>query len=192
MAGLVIALALPAGASGASIGTIYRDYSADGAIDPCKYSAADLQAALGAVPTDVQQYDPRFVSALNRALEARSAGACSKGGAKGSTSSGGGGAATGTGVPPSTGGSGSAVGPSSAPDGSPTPSGAPSSTAAVPVSETGGDLDDEGGFPLWLGILGGMLALALIGGGGLVLGRRQGWGTDPGTGTQAWGDRLSR
>jgi hypothetical protein len=55
----------------ADFGTLYRDYTADSAIDGCKYSASELRAGLGQIPADVRQYDPQFELALESALEQR-------------------------------------------------------------------------------------------------------------------------
>jgi hypothetical protein len=77
LAALGAALAAPAVAR-ASVGSAYGDYSKDGTINGCDYSASDLQNALGSIPTDVAQYDPRFKNALNNALAQR-AGGCGAG-----------------------------------------------------------------------------------------------------------------
>jgi hypothetical protein len=69
------ALVLPASAH-AGAGSTYGDYSQNGYIDACKYSSSQLQDAIGSVPTDVAQYDPRFINQLNAALASRASGAC--------------------------------------------------------------------------------------------------------------------
>src|SRR4051794_93849 len=55
---------------------IFRDYSKDGRIDPCKHSAAELQRARKDVPPDIEQYAPDFPDALDQAIEARARGRC--------------------------------------------------------------------------------------------------------------------
>ena len=62
------ALLAPAGAA-ADFQTFYDDYRADGAIDGCAQSPAELSAALGDIPADVREYDPAFADAINAALE---------------------------------------------------------------------------------------------------------------------------
>src|SRR4051794_7647223 len=55
---------------------IFRDYSSDGRIDPCKHTAAQLQRARKDVPPDIEQYAPDFPDALDQAIEARARGRC--------------------------------------------------------------------------------------------------------------------
>jgi hypothetical protein len=78
LAALGAALVVPASAH-AGAGSTYGDYSQNGYIDACKYSSSQLQDALGSVPTDVAQYDPRFINQLNAALASRAGGACAGG-----------------------------------------------------------------------------------------------------------------
>jgi hypothetical protein len=170
IAGIAVAFVAPASADAASLVQIYKDYSAHGTIDPCKYSAGDLQSAVGSIPTDVQQYDPRFIGALNHALEYRAAGGCkhapspSQVSGAGTTASGG--AAGGAGG----GGGGLAK------DGSPKPLQAPATVSAAPVSAvTPPDLNADRGFPLALGILAAIVAVILAAAGISVLARRYGW-----------------
>jgi hypothetical protein len=75
----VFALATPAAlANGATTYKIFSDYTKDGQIDPCKYSTADLQAALAAVTPDVKQYASDYPGAIKAAIAARASGACDK------------------------------------------------------------------------------------------------------------------
>jgi hypothetical protein len=137
---LAAALALPAGAS-ASVGSAYGDYAKDGTINGCDYSASDLQGALGSVPTDVAQYDPRFKNELNKALSQRASG-CSNGG----------GSSQGSGVGTAGGGNAS--------DGSPKP------PAVVDTNvDQGGnhDLSSDRGLPLALWVLAALIALIVLG-----------------------------
>jgi hypothetical protein len=71
------ALALPstAGASSA-YQQVLRVYQSDGAIPPCRFSAAELQRALGGVDTYGAQYFADFTNAISAALTARAAGGC--------------------------------------------------------------------------------------------------------------------
>src|SRR5947209_6744869 len=56
----------PAGAALAdSFDSVFKDYTADGRINPCKHSAAELQRARANVPPDIQQYAPDFPEALD-------------------------------------------------------------------------------------------------------------------------------
>jgi hypothetical protein len=71
---LVLGLAGPAHALDP---TLTRDLSDDGKInDPCKYSAATLQASLNKVGADNDQYSPQIRTALQSALKAHASGAC--------------------------------------------------------------------------------------------------------------------
>ena len=57
---------------------VFKDYSGDGRIDPCKHTAAQLQRARKDVPPDIEQYAPDFPDALDQAIEARARGRCDK------------------------------------------------------------------------------------------------------------------
>lgn len=164
---LIAALFAPAGASASGIGDAYRDYAQDGSLDACKYSAAELQALLSSVPTDIAQYDPRFVDELNRALNARASGACAKK-KKGS------GNTLGTIESTGSGGSSGGGGPATAADGSPKPAATPQVTTGVSAAATP-ELGSDRGFPTALAVLAGLMGLALLGTGGWALGRHYGW-----------------
>ena len=151
-AGLVVALVAPA-SSAASLGGIYGNYTTNGSIDGCKYSAGDLQNALGSVPTDIQQYDPGFVNALNKALAQRSNG-CSSGGTQavsGSSKSSPGGRTT-------------------AADGSPKPPGLARGSLAANRS-----VSPDSGLPPVVALLAGLVGLILAGGAAIAFVRRFGW-----------------
>jgi hypothetical protein len=131
------ALAGPTAAH-ASVGSAYGDYSQDGAINGCDYSGSDLQGALGSIPTDVAQYDPRFKNALNNALAQR-AGGCGAGGGVGA-------------------GGGETKKSAAAVGGSTTP------PAADTAGQLGGETNvgsSEHGFPAVLGVLAGLVALII-------------------------------
>lgn len=71
------ALALPSIAGAASAyQQVLRVYESDGAIPPCRFSAPELQRALGGVDTYGAQYFADFTNAISAALTARAAGGC--------------------------------------------------------------------------------------------------------------------
>jgi hypothetical protein len=55
---------------------VLRVYETTGAIAPCRFSAPELQGALGGVDTYGAQYFADFTNAVQAALTARAAGAC--------------------------------------------------------------------------------------------------------------------
>lgn len=69
-------LAAPAVAQADAFTDVFADYQKDGRIDPCAHSQADLRAAKGRVPNDIEQYAPDFPQALDEALEDRARSAC--------------------------------------------------------------------------------------------------------------------
>lgn len=73
----------------------YDDYSQDGSIGACDYSAGQLQGDIDGAPADIRQYDPGYVEALNRALNERASGACDGDDSGGSGNGGGGGGGSG-------------------------------------------------------------------------------------------------
>jgi hypothetical protein len=70
-----LALAAPVAVAD-SFDDVFHDYQADGHIDPCKHTTAQLQRARDDVPPDIEQYAPDFPDALDRAIEARARGKC--------------------------------------------------------------------------------------------------------------------
>jgi hypothetical protein len=151
LAALAVALAVPAHAS-AGLSGLYNDYTKDGSIDGCDYSSQDLNGAIGNIPTDVAQYDPRFKDALNNALSDK----CGSGGSNALTAGG----AAGKGKKGKT-----------ATDGSL----APAATPDAESSSTGADISSDRGFPAALIVLGGLIAAILIGTGFVALSRNAGW-----------------
>ena len=151
LAALAAALVVPAHA-GASLSTLYNDYTKDGSIDGCDYSSSDLNGAIGDIPTDVAQYDPRFKDALNNALSDK----CGSGGSNA--------------VSEQAPGAGGKNGKSA--DGSPAP--VPSEAPAVPDG-TSADISSDRGFPAALIVLGGLIAAILLGTGAVALARNSGW-----------------
>src|SRR3954452_17554210 len=76
---IVAALAVAApNAHADAFDTIFKDFKSDGQVDPCKYTAAQLQRARKDVPPDIEQYAPDFPDALDQAIEARARGRCDK------------------------------------------------------------------------------------------------------------------
>src|SRR3712207_9344696 len=69
-------LAAPAVAQADAFTDVFADYQEDGRIDPCAHSQADLRAAKGRIPNDIEQYAPDFPQALDEALEDRARSAC--------------------------------------------------------------------------------------------------------------------
>jgi hypothetical protein len=131
------ALAAPAAAQ-AGAGSAYGDYSSDGKINGCDYSGGQLQNAIGSIPTDIAQYDPRFKNALNNALAQRAAGCGSA-------------ATTPTAKQQTTAGHGKKAG-------APAPS-----VVAAPAVSGSTDLRTDHGFPAALAVLAAMVALIILG-----------------------------
>lgn len=78
-AAVALALALlPTATAGASVYTdVLHVYQLNGSIPPCRFSSAQLSAALKQIDTYGQQYFADFSGAIQNALTARAAGACS-------------------------------------------------------------------------------------------------------------------
>lgn len=71
---IVAAALLGPAAAGADFQSLYDDYRADGVIDGCTYSSAELGSGLSDIPADVREYDPAYAEAINSALEQVAAG----------------------------------------------------------------------------------------------------------------------
>lgn len=56
---------------------IVDDWRADGQIDPCKYTADQLNATLN-LPGDVEQYAPGLIEQIQAALQTQAAGGCDR------------------------------------------------------------------------------------------------------------------
>jgi hypothetical protein len=81
-----IGLALPGAAVAAgAYQQVLRAYETSGTLAPCRFSAAQLQSALGGVDTYGAQYFADFTDAIQSALTSRAGGECNR--ATGSTSS---------------------------------------------------------------------------------------------------------
>ena len=75
---LLVALAVPAAASANAFQQVLQNFLKNhGYINPCTLSEATLNAALGEIPNDYQQYASDIQRAIHAALAARAAGQCS-------------------------------------------------------------------------------------------------------------------
>ncbi|MGE4425352.1 MAG: hypothetical protein AB7G37_02740 [Solirubrobacteraceae bacterium] len=104
---LAIVVALLLGVAGAppasaavSVSKLVAESQTDAGIDPCDYTAKDLQDARNRIPSDIAQYAPEFPEALDKAIADR--GKCSDGGSGGSSASSGGGGGGVASPPPTT------------------------------------------------------------------------------------------
>jgi hypothetical protein len=176
LAAASLALAAPA-AHAAGFDNVFGDYKKDGKIDPCRWSAADLERAKDDVPPDIEQYAPDFPDALDVAIEARAKGACKKDAKKPAGS--GDAAAPAAPTPPASGGSapapaagtpaaptpGAAPDPTPAPTASATPAGAPTDGAIAKAADARRASSGAGDAPaplVGLGVLAALLALAAL------------------------------
>jgi hypothetical protein len=66
-AALFLALAAPASAN--QFQTLFNDFKGDGSINPCRYSAGELQKGASQVPPDIEQYAPSFADQLAAARQ---------------------------------------------------------------------------------------------------------------------------
>ncbi|MGI8633454.1 MAG: hypothetical protein ACR2NA_13050 [Solirubrobacterales bacterium] len=80
------AWAMAVGPAAAQFSQVFDDYRGDQTVSPCRYSAGQLNGALGGVPPDIEAYAPNFVDEVNRALERQ--GRCGGGSSGGSGGSG--------------------------------------------------------------------------------------------------------
>src|SRR6266511_4175007 len=80
-AATVAFLALAAPASANEFQTLYNDFKGDGAIDPCRYSAGELQQGASQIPPDIEQYAPSFADQLAAARQGQAGGRCGAGAA---------------------------------------------------------------------------------------------------------------
>ena len=67
---------------------VFKDFAADGQVDPCAFTTKELNDVRDDVPPDIEQYAPDFPAALTLAIEARGKGNCDeeKGGSSGGSS----------------------------------------------------------------------------------------------------------
>jgi hypothetical protein len=72
-AAAVLALAVAAPAH-ADFQSVYLDYQNDGNIEPCRYTANELDRARTQIPNDIAQYAPDFEAALDAATRQRQCG----------------------------------------------------------------------------------------------------------------------
>ena len=73
---LFAALAAPAAAQQSVALKVFQDFAADGRIDPCKHTSAELRVVDQNIPPDIDQYAPDYRAAVKGALEARARGDC--------------------------------------------------------------------------------------------------------------------
>jgi hypothetical protein len=79
-ASIALALALaPAAARASAYTDVLHVYQAEGSIPPCRFSSAELAAALKGIDTYGQQYFADFTEAVQSALIQRASGACTRG-----------------------------------------------------------------------------------------------------------------
>jgi hypothetical protein len=80
LTGLMIVLAAtPSSATASAYSQVLRAYQVSGSVPPCRFSSAQLAAALRSIDTYGQQYFADFSNAVQSALAARAAGACTPG-----------------------------------------------------------------------------------------------------------------
>lgn len=72
-----LSLACAAPAQADLLADIFKDYTQDGRLDPCRYSEKELRDLKGLIPNDIEQYSD-FGSAVDDALAKRAQGACKK------------------------------------------------------------------------------------------------------------------
>lgn len=77
LATCAVALTCAAPAQADLLADIFKDYTQDGRLDPCKYSEKQLRDLKGIIPNDIEQYSD-FGSAVDDALAKRAQGACKK------------------------------------------------------------------------------------------------------------------
>ncbi|WP_354699125.1 hypothetical protein DSM112329_04832 [Paraconexibacter sp. AEG42_29] len=76
---LLVALGVPAGAQAASVfEQVSTNLINKGAIEPCKFTSAELTKAKNSVPPNLEQYAPDFKDAVDAALKQRAQGVCDK------------------------------------------------------------------------------------------------------------------
>jgi len=76
VAALALTLLAAPAAHADTFDKLYADYQKDGAIDACRYSAAELKKAKSQVPSDIEAYAPDFPDALDAATEKRAGNGC--------------------------------------------------------------------------------------------------------------------
>ena len=180
LAAALLALAAPGALAKGGFDSVFKDYSNDGRIDPCKHSAAELQRARGDIPPDIEQYAPDFPEALDQAIEARAKGRCSTRPAQTTTSTTSAAPAAPAGNGGGTGGSSPPAAPAATPGEPPAPAaasapaGAPTDNAIERAASSGGGSD----VPAPLIALGVLVALAALCGGAYALARWRAWEPD--------------
>jgi hypothetical protein len=73
-----VALVAPVAAHADAFDQVFAQYQRTGKIDPCRFTAKQLEQAKSQVPNDIEQYAPDFPQALDAAAAQRAKGACAK------------------------------------------------------------------------------------------------------------------
>lgn len=120
----MLAPAAPAAQLPPAVQEVFRDFSRDGIVSPCRHTVDDLRETRANIPPDIDQYAPDFPEAVRAALEAHARGACAGDAAAGGEV--GGGAAPG----PAAGAPGSPAGAEGSPAVAAAPPGTPTKTVA--------------------------------------------------------------
>lgn len=200
---LLVMLGAPAAARANALSQVLRAFSTTGHLDPCAFSSATLNAALGEIPADVEQYTPELRGAISAALADRARGACDqKSTTPGATTTPAGtpsapapttpgatggatGGALGSGTTTST---GSAVpGAIAVPPSPPVAAAAVTPSPPLPFRLAGAATN--GGVPAPLWVLGGLAALAALAALVTVVSRALGWAPRwAPNARQAWGE----
>ncbi|HEV2785731.1 MAG TPA: hypothetical protein VGV67_05030, partial [Solirubrobacteraceae bacterium] len=77
---VAVSLVCAAPAQADLLADIFKDYTQDNRIDPCRYTEKQLRQLKDLIPNDIAQYSD-FGAAVDDALARRAQGACNKGGA---------------------------------------------------------------------------------------------------------------
>jgi hypothetical protein len=168
-----VALVAPVAAHADAFDQVFAQYQRTGKIDPCRFTAKQLEQAKSQVPNDIEQYAPDFPQALDAAAAQRAKGACAKRPAAAATTTTQA-PATGAGATPPASGSapaGTATAPpgttAAQPAAAPQPQPDPKAAAvvaddAIPVAaRTAGKSTGADSAVVLLAVLGGLVVLAL-------------------------------
>lgn len=117
-----LSLACAAPAQADLLADMFKDYTQDNRLDPCRYTEKQLRQLKDLIPNDIAQYSD-FGAAVDDALARRAQGACNKDGAK----------SQGTAPPPAAGATGTAPPPPPAGTSATPPAVAPAPGATAPA-----------------------------------------------------------
>jgi hypothetical protein len=76
---VVVSALLPSAVRASPYSQVLQTYQATGTVPPCRFTSAELGAALRGIDTYGQQYFADFSNAVQSALTQRAAGACTRG-----------------------------------------------------------------------------------------------------------------